>query len=197
MVRESNSPGTSAPTVLAGLRLCRTAHHPCQCFSAGHTGQASMDPSWERFSCGVRGVGRIRTSGGLRPCCFRDSRIRPLCHYSTDPHEGTNWLTYSYGSRAPGGIRTHDLKVRTLLLWSAELREQGGCLLRFKKKRQPFSKGVIRFFWNIVVAWASTFSAFFSRVVCGYHRICDVALTHGLVPCVVFPTGFEPALIDF
>ena len=27
------------------------------------------------------------------------------------------------------------------------------------------------FFWNIVVAWASTFSAFFSRVVCGYHRI--------------------------
>lgn len=146
MVRESNSPGTSAPTVLAGLRLCRTAHHPCQCFSAGHTGQASMDPSWERFSCGVRGVGRIRTSGGLRPCCFRDSRIRPLCHYSTDPHEGTNWLTYSYGFRAPGGIRTHDHKVRTLLLWSAELREQGGCLLRFKKKRQPFSKGVIRFF---------------------------------------------------
>lgn len=38
------------------------------------------------------------------------------------------------------------------------------------------------------------FSAFFSRVVCGYHRICDVALTHGLVPCVVFPAGFEPAL---
>lgn len=63
MVRESNSPGASAPTVLAGLRLCRTAHHPCQCFSAGHTGQASMDPSWERFPCGVRGVGRIRTSG--------------------------------------------------------------------------------------------------------------------------------------
>lgn len=31
MVRESNSPGTSAPTVLAGLRLCRTAHHPCRC----------------------------------------------------------------------------------------------------------------------------------------------------------------------
>ena len=22
---------------------------------------------------------------------------------------------------------------------------------------------------------------------------CDVALTHGLVPCVVFPAGFEPA----
>lgn len=82
----------------------------------------------------------------MRPCCFRDSRIRPLCHYSTDPHEGTNWLTYSCGSRAPGGIRTHDHKVRTLLLCSAELREQGGCLLRFKKKRQPFSKGVIRFF---------------------------------------------------
>lgn len=146
MVRESNSPGTSAPTVLAGLRLCRTAHHPCQCFSAGHTGQASIDPSWERFPCGFRGVGRIRTSGGLRPCCFRDSRIRPLCHYSTDPHEGTNWLTYSCGSRAPGGIRTHDHKVRTLLLCSTELQEQGGCLLRFKKKRQPFSKGVIRFF---------------------------------------------------
>ena len=35
MVRESNSPGTSAPTVLAGLRLCRTAHHPCQCFQYG------------------------------------------------------------------------------------------------------------------------------------------------------------------
>lgn len=31
MVRESNSPGTFAPTVLAGLRLCRTAHHPCRC----------------------------------------------------------------------------------------------------------------------------------------------------------------------
>ena len=140
MVRESNSPGTFAPTVLAGLRLCRTAHHPCQCFSAGHTGQASMDPSWERFPCGVRGVGRIRTSGGLCPCCFRDSRIRPLCHYSTDPHEGTNWLTFSCGSRAPGGIRTHDRKVRTLLLWSAELREQGGCLLRFKKSDNPFPK---------------------------------------------------------
>ena len=35
MVRESNSPGTSAPTVLAGLRLYRTAHHPCQCFQYG------------------------------------------------------------------------------------------------------------------------------------------------------------------
>lgn len=109
-------------------------------FGTGHTGQASMDPSWERFPCGVRGVGRIRTSGGLRPCCFRDSRIRPLCQYSTDPHEGTNWSTYSYGSRAPGGIRTHDHKVRTLLLWSAELREQGGCLLRFKKSDNPFPK---------------------------------------------------------
>ena len=115
MVRESNSPGTSAPTVSAGLRLCRTAHHPCQCFQYG-AHRPSLAPSWERFSCGVRGVGRIRTSGGLRPCCFRDSRIRPLCHYSTDPHEGTNWSTYSCGSRAPGGIRTHDHKVRTLLL---------------------------------------------------------------------------------
>lgn len=35
MVRESNSPGASAPTVLAGLRLCRTAHHPCRCFQYG------------------------------------------------------------------------------------------------------------------------------------------------------------------
>ena len=147
------------PTIHAGV------------FNTGHTGQASINPSWERFPCGVRGVGRIRTSGGLRPCCFRDSRIRPLCHYSTDPHEGTNWLTYSCGSRAPGGIRTHDHKVRTLLLWSAELRERGGCLLRFKKSDNPFPKEVIRFFWNIVVAQASTFSAFFSRVVCGYHRI--------------------------
>lgn len=85
-------------------------------FSTGHTGQTSINPSWERFSCGVRGVGRIRTSGGLRPCCFRDSRIRPLCHYSTDPHEGTNWLTYSCGSRAPGGIRTHDRTIRSRLL---------------------------------------------------------------------------------
>lgn len=116
MVRESNSPGASAPTVLAGLRLCRTAHHPMPVFAIqGHTGQTSIGPAWDD-SCGVRGVGRIRTSGGLRPCCFRDSRIRPLCHYSTDPHEGTNWLTYSYGSRAPDGIRTHDHKVRTLLL---------------------------------------------------------------------------------
>lgn len=115
-------------------------------FNTGHTGQTSINPSWERFPCGVRGVGRIRTSGGLRPCCFRDSRIRPLCHYSTDPHEGTNWLTYSCGSRAPGGIRTHDHKVRTLLLWSAELRERGGCPLRFKKSDNPFPKEVIRFF---------------------------------------------------
>lgn len=84
-------------------------------FSTGHTSQTSI-PSWERFSCGIRGVGRIRTSGGLRPCCFRDSRIRPLCHYSTDPHEGTNWLTYSCGSRAPGGIRTHDRTIRSRLL---------------------------------------------------------------------------------
>lgn len=63
-----------------------------------------------------------------------------------------------------------------------------------QEKRQPFSKGIIRFFWNIVVTEASKFSAFFSRVVCGYHHICDVALTHGLVPCIVFPAGFEPAL---
>lgn len=117
MVRESNSPGASAPTVLAGLRLCRTAHHPCRCFQYGaHRPSLDNPPSWERFSCGVRGVGRIRTSGGLRPCCFRDSRIRPLCHYSTDPHEGTNWLTYSCGSRAPGGIRTHDRTGRSRLL---------------------------------------------------------------------------------
>lgn len=50
------------------------------------------------------------------------------------------------------------------------------------------------FFLEYCCCLASTFSAFFSRVVCGYHRICDVALTHGLVPCVVFPAGFEPAL---
>lgn len=116
MVRESNSPGASAPTVLAGLRLCRTAHHPMPVFAIqGHTGQTSIGPAWDD-SCGTRGVGRIRTSGGLRPCCFRDSRIRPLCHHSTDPHEGTNWLTYSCGSRAPGGIRTHDRTGRSRLL---------------------------------------------------------------------------------
>lgn len=46
-----------------------------------------------------------------------------------------------------------------------------------QEKRQPFSKGVIRF-WNIVVAWASTFSAFFSRVVCGYHRIFAMLRLH-------------------
>lgn len=51
MVRESNSPGASAPTVLAGLRLCRTAHHPCRCFSAGHTGQASR-PHGNDFHAG-------------------------------------------------------------------------------------------------------------------------------------------------
>lgn len=89
---------------------------PVFAIQGAHRLSLDNPPSWERFSCGVRGVGRIRTSGGLHPCCFRDSRIRPLCHYSTDPHEGTNWLTYSYGSRAPGGIRTHDHKVRTLLL---------------------------------------------------------------------------------
>lgn len=116
MVRESNSPGTSAPTVLAGLRLCRTAHHPMPVFAIqGHTGQTSIGPAWDD-SCGTRGVGRIRTSGGLRPCCFRDSRIRPLCHHSTDPHEGTNRSAYSCGSRAPGGIRTHDRTGRSRLL---------------------------------------------------------------------------------
>lgn len=94
----------------------RPTIHASVCDSGAHRLSLDNPPSWERFSCGVRGVGRIRTSGGLHPCCFRDSRIRPLCHYSTDPHEGTNWLTYSYGSRAPGGIRTHDHKVRTLLL---------------------------------------------------------------------------------
>ena len=116
MVRESNSPGASAPTVLAGLRLCRTAHHPMPVFAIqGHTGQTSIGPAWDD-SCGTRGVGRIRTSGGLRPCCFRDSRIRPLCHHSTDPHEGTNRSAYSCGSRAPGGIRTHDRTGRSRLL---------------------------------------------------------------------------------
>ena len=116
MVRESNSPGTSAPTVLAGLRLCRTAHHPMPVFAIqGHTGQTSIGPAWDD-SCGTRGVGRIRTSGGLHPCCFRDSRIRPLCHHSTDPHEGTNRSAYSCGSRAPGGIRTHDRTGRSRLL---------------------------------------------------------------------------------
>ena len=99
----------------------------------------------------------------MRPCCFRDSRIRPLCHYSTDPHEGTNWLTYSCGSRAPGGIRTHDHKVRTLLLCSTELQEQGGCLLRFKKKRQPFSKGVIRFLEYCCCLGIQVFRLLFAR----------------------------------
>lgn len=154
-------------------------------------------PSWERFPCGVRGVGRIRTSGGLRPCCFRDSRIRPLCHHSTDPHEGTNWLTYSCGSRAPGGIRTHDHKVRTLLLWSAELREQSGCLLRFKKSDNPFPKEVIRFFGILLLPRHPRFPPSFRAWSADTTVFCDVALTHGLVPCVVFPTGFEPALIDF
>lgn len=139
-MRESNSPGASAPTVLAGLRLCRTAHHPMPVFAIqGHTGQTSIGPAWDD-SCGTRGVGRIRTSGGLRPCCFRDSRIRPLCHHSTDPHEETNWLTYSCGSRAPGGIRTHDRKVRTLLLWSAELQEQGGWPGGSRKIDNPFQR---------------------------------------------------------
>lgn len=99
-----------------------------------------MAPHGNDFHAGFAEWGGFEPPGGLRPCCFRDSRIRPLCHYSTDPHEGTNRSTYSCGSRAPGGIRTHDQKVRTLLLWSTELREQGGCLLRFKKSDNPFPK---------------------------------------------------------
>lgn len=72
MVRESNSPGTSAPTVLAGLRLCRTAHHPCQCFQYGHTGQTSINPlmgtifmrgSRSREDSNLRGLAPLLLSG--------------------------------------------------------------------------------------------------------------------------------------
>lgn len=63
-----------------------------------------------------------------------------------------------------------------------------------QEKRQPFSKGIIRFFGILLLLRHPSFPPSFSRVVCGYHHICDVALTHGLVPCIVFPAGFEPAL---
>ena len=133
-------------------------------FNTGHTGQTSINPSWERFPCGVRGVGRIRTSGGLRPCCFRDSRIRPLCHYSTDPHEGTNWLTYSCGfSVLPVGFEPTTIRLELFCSGPAELRERGGCPLRFKKSDNPFPKEVIRFFWNIVVPGIHVFRLLFAR----------------------------------
>lgn len=85
MVRESNSPGTSAPTVLAGLRLCRTAHHPCQCFQYGHTGQTSINPlmgtifmrgSRSREDSNLRGLAPLLLSGQSH------STALPLLHRS-------------------------------------------------------------------------------------------------------------------
>lgn len=72
MVRESNSPGTSAPTVLAGLRLCRTAHHPCQCFQYGAhrpnldkplMGTIFMRGSRSREDSNLRGLAPLLLSG--------------------------------------------------------------------------------------------------------------------------------------
>lgn len=61
-----------------------------------------------------------------------------------------------------------------------------------QEKRQPFSKGVIRFFGILLLPRHPRFPPSFrawSADTTGF----DVALTHGLVPCVVFPAGFEPA----
>ena len=70
MVRESNSPGTSAPTVLAGLAFAARPTIHASVFSTGHTGQTSINPSWERFSCGVRGVGGFEPPGACAPAAF-------------------------------------------------------------------------------------------------------------------------------
>lgn len=84
MVRESNSPGTSAPTVLAGLRLCRTAHHPCQCFQYGaHRPSLDNPPSWERFSCGGSRSREDSNLRGLAPLLLSGqshSTALPLLH---------------------------------------------------------------------------------------------------------------------
>lgn len=85
MVRESNSPGTSAPTVLAGLRLYRTAHHPCQCFQYGAhrpnldkplMGTIFMRGSRSREDSNLRGLAPLLLSGQSH------STALPLLHRS-------------------------------------------------------------------------------------------------------------------
>lgn len=66
MVRESNSPGASAPTVLAGLRLCRTAHHPRRCFQYGAHRPNLDKPRMGRFMRGSRS-GEDSNLRGLAP----------------------------------------------------------------------------------------------------------------------------------
>lgn len=72
MVRESNSPGTSAPTVLAGLRLCRTAPiHASVCDSGAHRlsldrplmGTIFMRGSRSREDSNLRGLAPLLLSG--------------------------------------------------------------------------------------------------------------------------------------
>lgn len=62
-----------------------------------------------------------------------------------------------------------------------------------QEKRQPFSKGVIRFFGILLLPRHPRFPPSFRAWSADTTVFCDVALTHGLVPCVVFPAGFEPA----
>ena len=85
MVRESNSPGASAPTVLAGLRLYRTAHHPCQCFQYGAhrpnldkplMGTIFMRGSRSREDSNLRGLAPLLLSGQSH------STALPLLHRS-------------------------------------------------------------------------------------------------------------------
>ena len=69
------APLPARPTIHAGV------------FSTGHTASAFLDrPSWERFPCGVRGVGRIRTSGACAPLLSGQSHSDRSANYSTDPH---------------------------------------------------------------------------------------------------------------
>lgn len=85
MVRESNSPGASAPTVLAGLRLCRTAHHPMPVFSVRGT---PARPRWVphgTIHAGLAEWGGFEPPGACAPAVFGTvafdrSATTPLIH---------------------------------------------------------------------------------------------------------------------
>lgn len=62
-----------------------------------------------------------------------------------------------------------------------------------QEKRQPFSKGIIRFFGILLLLRHPSFPPSF-RAWSADTTIFAMLRLHMVVPCIVFPAGFEPAL---
>lgn len=175
MVRESNSPGTSAPTVLAGLRLYRTAHHPCQCFQYG-----AHRPNLDKpGACAPAAFGTV---------AFDRSATTPLIR--TKEQTGRRIRADLV---LPVGFEPTTIRLELFCSGPLSYGSKVDACFGSRKSDNPFPKEVIRFFGILLLPrhprFPPSFRAWSADTTVFAMLRLHMALCHA--------SCFEPALIDF